>query len=250
MAFEAILSRQGANAAAPGKWRSLTLTFSVLVHALALAFGVAHSVWRVVEMPLPEVQVTLAVAPPPPPPPATQRSKTKQKSKVQKRAVNAVSVPQETAKSRPEPAADTSSDDTSEAAKDDGKEGGAEGGVPGGMGSGAAPLPSVKSTGPKQLSARAGNQLLDINPNERRYRVNVPEELSERMSAGDKISPVLDICVTAQGTVRSVTIVRASQPTIDVQIPSVIARWRYKPYLIDGQPQPFCYLTKYSLTTH
>ena len=60
------------------------MTFSVLLHAIALAAGVAHSVWQVEEMPMPAVEVTLAMAPPPPPPPPPppkRSSSTKPKTK-------------------------------------------------------------------------------------------------------------------------------------------------------------------------
>lgn len=103
------------------------------------------------------------------------------------------------------------------------------------------------STGPQQLSMQAGNRLLAINPSLRPYRVQVPEEFTQRMSTGDKISPVLEICVTAQGSVKSVTIVTGSIPVVDAQIPMVIPRWKYRPYLVDGKPESFCYVTRYSI---
>ena len=107
--------------------------------------------------------------------------------------------------------------------------------------------PPAASTGPQQLSMQAGNRLLAINPSLRPYRVHVPEEVTERMGTGAKIGPVLEICVTAQGSVKNVTIVTASLAVVDAQIPTVIARWKYRPYLVDGKPEPFCYLTRYSI---
>ena len=94
---------------------------------------------------------------------------------------------------------------------------------------------------------QAGNRLLAINPNLLPYRVQVPEEFTQRMGSGDKIGPVLEICVTAQGSVKSVTIVTGSIPVVDAQIPAVIPRWKYRPYLVDGKPEPFCYVTRYSI---
>ena len=78
MAFEAILSERQANERGPRKRRQLTLTLSILMHALVLTFGVAHSIWQVGEMPLPTLDVKLAVPPtPPPPPPPPERASRK-----------------------------------------------------------------------------------------------------------------------------------------------------------------------------
>ena len=119
--------------------------------------------------------------------------------------------------------------------------------VPGGIGPGLAPPPPPESRGPKLLTMQAGNELLAINPNVRPYRVNVPEELTDRMGAGEKISPVIRICVTAQGSVHSVALLESSLPLIDQQLPSVIRRWKYRPLLVAGESRPFCYVTKYSI---
>jgi protein TonB len=238
MAFEAILSQQRA---VPTGWRRITLTFSVLLHALALAFGVAHSMWQVEEMPMPAIEVTLSVAPPPPPPPPPPKrsSSTKPKTKpIDKPKV--LTTPKETpAKEEPEAAEEQSEDDSE--GDDNGQEGGVIGGVVGGIVGGTAP-PPPKSTGPKMLSAKAGHSLLAINPQVRPYKVNVPEEYVQR---GDEYVATIRICVSAQGNVSSVKILRPSIPVIDLQIPNVIPKWRYHPYLVDGQASDFCYNMNY-----
>lgn len=241
MAFEAILSEQRT---APSGWRRIIMTFSVLLHAIALAAGVAHSVWQVEEMPMPAVEVTLAMAPPPPPPPPPppkKRSSTKPKTKpVQK--PKAIVAPVETPKVEAEPEEEESSgEDESDEGEEGGQEGGVVGGVIGGIVGGTAP-PPPKSTGPKLLTTRAGHSLLKINPHVRPYKVNVPEEYVAR---GDEYVTQIRICVNAQGTVSSVRILKPSIPVIDLQIPKVIPRWKYKPYLVAGQPTPFCYPMNY-----
>lgn len=120
------------------------------------------------------------------------------------------------------------------------------GATPDGLAAGVS-LPPPASLAPQQLSMQAGNRLLAINPSLRPYRVQLPEKLTERMGTGDKISPLLDICVTAQGTVKSVRIVTGSIAAVDAQVPTVIGRWKYRPYLVDGKAEPFCYLTRYSI---
>jgi protein TonB len=239
MAFEAILSQQRT---APSGWRRITLTFSVLLHAVALAVGVAHSIWQVEEMPMPAVEVSLAMAapPPPPPPPPPKRSSAKRTKPVDTKP-KVITAPKETPQEEPEAAEEESAED--EEGEDGGEEGGVIGGVVGGVVGGVAP-PPPKSTGPKLLSQGTGHKLLAINPGVRPYKVNVPQELMDR---GDVYQSKVFICVSPEGKVASVKIVKASTPAIDLQIPTVLARWKYKPYVVDGRAIPFCYPLLYTV---
>ena len=58
---------------------------------------------------------------------------------------------------------------------------------------------------------------------------------------------VVTICVTAQGTVSGVKVTRRSIPYLDQQLPEVISRWTFKPYLVEGKPTPFCDPLLYTL---
>ncbi len=240
MAFEAILSPQ--RTAATG-WRRITLTFSVLLHALALAVLLAHSIWQVEEMPMPAVEVSLAMAapPPPPPPPPPKRSSAKRTKPVESKP-KVIVAPKETPQ-EPEPEAAEEESEEEEEGEDGGEEGGVIGGVIGGVVGGVAP-PPPKSTGPKLLSTGAGHKQLAINPNVRPYKVNIPEEYVER---GDIYRATLQICVSPEGKVASVKILKASIPAIDLQIPTVISRWKYKPFLLEGRPTAFCYPLLYTV---
>jgi periplasmic protein TonB len=241
MAFEAILSEQKSG---PTGWRRIIMTFSVLLHAIALAAGVAHSIWQVEEMPMPAVEVTLSMAPPPPPPPPPppkRSSSTKPKTKPVDIKPKTIVAPKETPKAEPEPAEAEEEGSDDDEGEEGGQEGGVVGGVVGGIVGGTAP-PPPKSVGPKLLTTKAGHSLLAINPQVRPYKVNVPEEYVQR---GDEYVAQIRICVNAQGTVTSVKILRPSIPVIDVQIPQVIPKWRYKPYLVDGKPSDFCYPMNY-----
>jgi periplasmic protein TonB len=240
MAFEAILSEQRS---APSGWRRIIMTFSVLIHAIALAAGVAHSIWQVEEMPMPAVEVTLAMAPPPPPPPPPppKRSSSKPKTKPIDPKPKTIVAPKETPKAEPEPEAAEEESEEDDEGEDGGQEGGVVGGVVGGIVGGTAP-PPPKSTGPKLLTTKAGHSLLAINPQVRPYKVNIPEEYVAR---GDEYVTQIRICVNAQGTVSSVKILKPSISVIDLQIPQVIPRWKYKPYLLNGKPTDFCYPMNY-----
>lgn len=244
MAFEAILSES--RTSTNKGWKRIIMTFSVLVHALALAAGVAHSVWQVEELPMPSVEVTLSMAPPPPPPPPPppkrSKSSTKPKTKPVEPKPKAIVAPKETPVQEPEPAEEEGGGDEEEdEGEEGGQEGGVVGGVIGGIVGGTAP-PPPKSTGPKLLTTKAGHSLLAINPLVRPYRVNVPEEYVAR---GEEFVTQIRICVSAQGTVSSVRVLKPSIPVIDLQIPQVIPKWRYKPYLVEGRPTPFCYPMNY-----
>jgi protein TonB len=236
MAFEAILSQQ--QAVPSGKFGSLkvwVLAFTVLLHAIGLAFLIVQSIWQVDELPMPAIEVTLAVAPPPPPPPPPpKRSSTKKTKPVDKPKV--LTVPKETPKKEPEP------EPAEEEQEDEGQEGGVIGGIVGGIAGGTLP-PPPKNTGPKLLSAKAGHSLLAINPLVRPYKVNVPEEFVQR---GDEFVATLSICVAPNGTVASVKILKPSgNPMIDSQIPKVIPTWKYHPFINEGQPAGFCYNVNY-----
>jgi hypothetical protein len=89
-----------------------------------------------------------------------------------------------------------------------------------------------------------GHWLLAIDPRVRPYRVTVPEIC---VSEGETYSSIVSICVDESGFVSDVTILQPSIRFIDDQLPVVIRRWRYEPYLVDGRPTPFCYPLRYTV---
>jgi periplasmic protein TonB len=230
MAFEAVLTSQRM---VPKAWQRAMFTVSVVAHAIALTAGVAHSMWQVDEMPMPAVEVTLTVAPPPPPPPPAPKKQAVKKTKPTPKPT-AIVAPKDIPQVKEDPAPEPEEE---EEGSDDGVEGGVEGGVAGGT-----PLPPPVNTGPKLLTMHAGNNLLAINPNVNPYKVRLPEELLER---GDEFVAQVRICVTAQGSVSRVDVLKRSERAIDQQLPIVMGKWRYKPYLVDGKPTPFCYPLNY-----
>ena len=115
-----------------------------------------------------------------------------------------------------------------------------------------APLPSavapapvkVAQVSPRLLSSRLGQSQLLTNPASEASRVHLPAGL-ERM--GETFSAVVNICVTATGSVSKVNILRSAGPALDPQIASALSRWRYRPLLEEGQPTPFCYALNYEI---
>ncbi|SRR6266498_1603637 len=235
MAFEAILDQaRGSAAAGPTRRRRITLTVSLAVHAAALLVGIAWSFWQVDELPLPHVSVTLAGAPPPPPPPPSAQSGAKTKPKVKPTPkVEALVQPQE----HPKP-------EKQQEEEGSGVEGGVKGGVQGGVVGGVVGAP-VQNTGPRMLTPQLGKGLLLIDPNEEQYRVKLPPALER---SGVSLYAIVRVCVSAQGAVTDVRVLKGAGPAIDPQIPSVLGRWRYRPFTLNGQPTPFCYPLRYEIS--
>lgn len=251
MAFEAILQHQQAR---PKRWRRATLVASIVAHVVVLSAALVHSVWQVEEMPMPSLQVTLTAAvppPPPPPPPAARKaaSESRPKTRPVEPKPQELLVPKDTPKDQPKPEA------AAEAAVDhgepDGQAGGQVGGLPGGVAGGilgappTPPPPPPKPTGPKIVSASVGRGQLLIDPNAERYRVKLPLALAR---SGDTYTALLRLCVSAEGGVSSVQVMKGAGAALDGQFPSVMGRWRYRPLLVDGAPTPFCYLLRYEVS--
>lgn len=247
MAFEAILAEQQAK---PKFWRRLTWTLSAVLHAGALLAGAAHSVWQVDEMPMPSLQVTLTAAPPPPPPPpppaARKVAENRPKTRPVEQKPQELVVPKETPKQAPQPEPEQASDNGQEDGQSGGVVGGVAGGVVGGVvGSPSPPPPPPAPSGPKLVSAKVARGQLLIDPNAERYRVKLPPPLAR---SGETYVAMMRVCVSAQGTVTGVQLMKGASPAIDGQFPSVIGRWRYRPLLIDGVPTPFCYPLRYEVS--
>jgi hypothetical protein len=96
---------------------------------------------------------------------------------------------------------------------------------------------------PALLATRPGLALLAINPSEYPNKVGVPAEC---VGPSGSASSVVRVCVSDAGTVTSVAVLKPSIAIIDQRLPGVIGNWRFKPYLIEGQPVPFCFPMTYS----
>jgi periplasmic protein TonB len=250
MAFEAILSEQRAKATG---FRRAMLLFSVVLHAAALLAGLVHSVWQVDEMPMPSLEVMLTEAPPPPPPPPPPAAKKQSDSRPKTRPVepkpHELVVPKEQPKEPPKPEPEEA--DAQDNGQPGGTPGGVAGGVPGGVVGGLVgspappPPPTPKPTTPKLISAKLGRGQLLIDPNDERYRVKLPPPLAR---SGETYVAMLKVCVSAQGTVTSVQLMKGETPALDSQFPSVIGRWRYRPLIADGVATPFCYPLRYEVS--
>jgi hypothetical protein len=106
----------------------------------------------------------------------------------------------------------------------------------------AAGAMPVKATSSSHVLLQNGKDLLAIDPRVSPYRVTVPE-----ICVGNFIgASLLQICVSDTGNVTGVDILEPSVWWLDRQIPEVIGRWKFRPFLLNGRAQPFCFTTRYA----
>jgi protein TonB len=223
MAFDAFLYQDKAK---PRKLLRIALTFAVVFHAGLVTAGGIHSFWHVDELSGPNVAVTfLSGTPPPPPPPPPPKKKkstpTKRPTEIVQPKANAIVQPKE----KEEPPEE----------EDDGVEGGVEGGVAGGV-VGAVP---VQAETAKLLPPAVGKgQLISDMVNDPRYRPHLPPVLNR---AGNVVWGLFKLCVTAQGSVHSVQVLKSADKLVDNDWVALLKTLQHRPYSIGGRPVPYCY---------
>lgn len=52
---------------------------------------------------------------------------------------------------------------------------------------------------------------------------------------------MLDVCVSASGSVSHAAFTRRASPALDPVVLSAVRTWRYRPRLVDGRATPFCH---------
>lgn len=221
------------------------VTLSLIFHGALVVVAFVHSFWRIEELSPPTVTVTfLSATPPPPPPPPPPKRKAAPKSKptpekpiTQPRA-NEILQPRDKPIEKP--------------AEDNGEEGGVEGGVQGGVSTGAIaapppppppPPPPKKDEPPKFLPPNiAGQQLLTNPVTDPQYRVVMPAAFA---GATMRLWAMVKICVSPQGGVSDVKVIKGMDPAVDPLLVDKIRTWKYKPVMLDGRAISFCYNLRY-----
>jgi protein TonB len=224
MAFDAFLFQDKAKSQGNKLLRVGIMVAVIFESTMLSAFGV-QSLWHVDELSPPNVAVTfLSGTPPPPPPPPPPKKKksnpTPKPTQIVQPKANAIVQPKE--KEEPEE-------------EDEGEEGGVEGGVAGGV-VGAVP---VQQETAKFLPPSVGKgQMISDMQNDPRYRPHLPPALNR---AGMVVWGLFKLCVTAQGTVGSVQVLKSADKLVDNEWVALIKTLQHRPYSIGGRPVPYCY---------
>jgi protein TonB len=240
MAFEAFL-KQGGEPATPRWRRRLTYTLSLSLHVALLFVGAFQSFWRVDEISPRGVAVTFSLAmpaPPPPPPPAAKPAATPTKPRPVPRT-----KPDEVVQPRDQPPAEEPATASADESAAEGEAAGSEDGVAGGVIGGAAieappPPPKVVVPAPVMLapSVGVGQRLSDVN--DPKFRPTLPPFLNR---PGNTVRGLFKICVSTDGHVSDVKLLKSADPAVDQDWANVIRRWEYRPFTVNGHPTPFCH---------
>jgi protein TonB len=230
------------------RWKSLLISISVVVHAVALVALLIRGFWVIEKLPLPKREVTVAVAPPPPPPPPPPAPSKKVEIKPDK--VKRVK-PMDATQPIDKPLAPEEVD--VEIVEDVGVEGGVEGGVSGGMIGGVVggvlegvpggvidepppPPPPEKPRVVAQVAVEAqrisGEKI--IQPDD-------STKIQMQRDGKVQIEARYMMCLTKAGTIKSINQVKPSgYPEYDRKIQGKMGEWRYRPYLANGVPTEVC----------
>jgi periplasmic protein TonB len=234
MAFEAYLAQ---NKSKPRIARAVTGTVAITVHGALIVAGIIYSFWHVEVLSPPTVMVTFLQAAPPPPPPPPPKRKAVTKSK----PVTPKEVVQPRANQIVQPRVKEERVEKEE--KDDGVEGGVEGGIAGGVAPAPPPPPKIDTGTPRMVSPGvASTQWLTDPGKDPKYRPIIPEQFNR---PGVRMFALIKICVSREGDVASVKIVKSMDPAIDPLLTAKAMTWKYRPITIDGNAVPFCYSLRY-----
>jgi hypothetical protein len=93
------------------------------------------------------------------------------------------------------------------------------------------------ASAPAEEPPRNGMSLLITDP--RKGLASLPRP----NNPGGSTWPLLNICVTKQGTVSNVIVVKAVEPASDASLVAFVETWKFRPFIPHPgeQPVPFCF---------
>lgn len=253
MAFESFASRDPA--AGRRRW---VVGGSVAFHVALVTIGVLGSYWRVDELSPPTIMVTFR---PPPAPPATEikilhqlrRHALKGRDEGKKGRDDRPTQPVD----RPRPILDKPIDETKDvtnppigtgggSGSDDDGQGGQAGSGTGGNGTGKGDgdcTENCSDTGERTrvLPPKIAREQLIYGPDPRRPPAIVQLGLEQLV--------VAKICVSTSGGVSRVSIIKGADPAVDDIVVATVSTWRFRPFLLNDRPVPFCYIGNFSFRT-
>jgi TonB family protein len=105
------------------------------------------------------------------------------------------------------------------------------------------PAPSAKAHTTSALKSESVRPRLLSDP----QRDAVPGALPKSVYDADIYSVLLDVCVSAQGRVTKVSVVRGQDAALDRDIVAAVENWTYEPGETNGQPVPMCFPLVYRI---
>jgi hypothetical protein len=257
MAFEAFLT-QDQDRSRPRRWRRLTYALSLALHAGLLLGAVGHSFWRVDELQPRRVSVHFLLSPAPAPPPPLPAAPVPLAIPIARKApaprvrsTAPLSQPPPPAAVEPvvatepiapaEPTADVPEGDL--AATGPGDSAGVAGGDEGVIAAAPPPPPSPPVPPPAaiNLAPQMGIQLRTTDLNDPRFRPTLPPALNR---GGMVVVGLFRICVSPQGQVKDVSVLKSADPLVDQSWAAVIRTWEYRPYSVAGHAVAFCHAAR------
>jgi protein TonB len=257
MAFDAFRTAQAAAPRARGR-RSLWYALSIGLHGALIAAGIAYSFWHIEELSPPVLRVTfMSAAPPPPPaapPPAGGGAAAKKKATVKPKPIvqpkPELVQPKEIPKPKQEePKEEPKAEDHGEK---DGVKGGVAGGTPGGV-AGGTPGGKIGGTPGGTGTTAASGPPKFLPPN---------IGLAQKVSGDDPPFPpslrkpgavyhvLVKVCVTTSGSVDKVTIMKSTDSMLDSGVVDTLrSNWRFRPYMANAMPIPFCTIKDFEFKT-
>lgn len=254
MAFEAFRA-QSQGPARSGRKR-LWYAVSIGVHGALIAVGIAYSFWHIEELSPPLLKVTfLSAAPPPPPappPPAGGAgTKTPKKPTIKPKLVvqkPEIVQPKEIPK-KDEPKEEPKPEDHGEK---EGVKGGTIGGTAGGT-IGGTPGGVVGGTPGGTIGATAPAAPKFLPPNigmAQKLSGNDPPFPPSLRRPGAVYHVLAKVCVNTSGAVDKVTIMKSTESQLDGGVIETLrTNWRFRPYMANAMPIPFCTIKDFEFKT-
>ncbi len=219
---------------------------AIFVAGLFLAMWI-RVIWQIDQVDKPKVSTNLALAapPPPPPPPPKGSSKPQQPTQVveHKKKVTDIVQPVKVEKQEKQTVVEDKGDPNGE---EGGVEGGQVGGVVGGdlNGVGTGPPPPPPPPPPPAPPQVVPPTMLEGSRIAGEKNI-IPDDVTKtdiQRSGKEKIVISFKLCITVNGDVSNVTMLKSSTyPAYDQKILRTIKNeWKYKPYAVNGKVVPVC----------
>jgi protein TonB len=224
------------------RWAMPLLAVMILGHAAGIGGSWAASVWEIDRLEPPKEgtgDIALAPPPPPPPPPPKGGEKPKvERIEPRKQTVKDILV-------QPTKVEKIEKKDAGEVGNPDGVEGGEVGGEVGGEIGGVvgAPPPPPPPPPPPAPPQNVAPTLLESQriAGEKNIVPNDNTKTEIQRSGKDRIVGSYKLCITVDGGINTISQLKSTGfPAYDSKIQAEMRNWRYRPFLVNGKPQPVC----------